>query len=70
LEPLQELGGTATSSDIVRLAREKYPDLSLWQYVGNRLRKLRRSDFIGYDVVTNKYFIVKEEAEVFGQLSS
>jgi hypothetical protein len=70
LEPLQELGGTATSSDIIRLAREKYPDLSLWQYVGNRLRKLRRSDFIGYDVVTNKYFIVKEEAEVFGQLSS
>jgi hypothetical protein len=38
LQLLQELGGIATSSEIIRLAREKYPDLSLWQYVGDRLR--------------------------------
>jgi hypothetical protein len=61
LELLQELGGIATSSQIIRLAREKYPNLSLWQYVGNRLRKLRKWDFVGYDTVSNKYFIIKEE---------
>jgi hypothetical protein len=42
LQLLHELGGTAISSEIIRLAREKYPNLSLWQYVGNRLRKLRK----------------------------
>jgi Fe2+ or Zn2+ uptake regulation protein len=61
LQLLQELGGVATSSQIVKLAREKYPDLSLWQYVNNRLRKLKKWGFIGYDAVTNNYFIVREE---------
>jgi hypothetical protein len=31
LELWQELGGIATSGEIFRLAREKYPNLSLWQ---------------------------------------
>lgn len=56
-----ELGGIATSSEIIRLAREKYPDLSLSQYVGNMLRKLKEYGFIGYDAVTNKYFIIVQE---------
>jgi hypothetical protein len=61
---LQELGGIATSSEIIRLARQKYPNLSLWQYVGSRLYKLKKWGFIGYDAVTNKYFIInKEHAE-------
>jgi hypothetical protein len=54
LQLLQELGGIATSSEIIRLA-------TLWQYVGNRLRRLRKWGFVGYDAVSNKYFIVKEE---------
>jgi hypothetical protein len=74
LQLLQELGGVATSNEIIRLAREKYPDLSLWQYIGDRLRKLKRWGFVGYDddaVVTNKrYFIMQEQPEVIGQLSS
>jgi Fe2+ or Zn2+ uptake regulation protein len=61
LELLRELGGTATSSEIIKLAREKYPDLSLSHYVGHRLRKLKRWGFIGHDAVNNKYFVVKEE---------
>jgi uncharacterized protein YlbG (UPF0298 family) len=58
---------------IRRLAREKYPDLLLWTYVGNRLRKLKKWGFIGYDAVTNKYFIIQQEeeqAEAIEQLSS
>jgi hypothetical protein len=41
LQLLQELGGIAMSSEIIRLARKKYPDLSLWQYVDDRLRTLK-----------------------------
>jgi Fe2+ or Zn2+ uptake regulation protein len=61
LQLLQELGGVATSSEIMRLAREKYPVLSLWQYVGNRLRKLRKWGFVGCDAITNEYFIIVQE---------
>jgi uncharacterized protein YlbG (UPF0298 family) len=35
----------------------------LWHYVGDRLRKLKRWGFIGYDAVTNKYFIIAVEEE-------
>jgi hypothetical protein len=37
LELLKELCGVATVSEISRLAREKYPDISLSHYVGDRL---------------------------------
>ena len=40
---LQELGGSAKQSDIMKRAREKFPDLSLHKYVGNRLQKLSKS---------------------------
>jgi hypothetical protein len=61
LELLQEIGGIVTVSEIARLASQKYPDLSLSHYVGNRRRKLKKWRFIGYDPVTNKYFVVKED---------
>ena len=39
---------------------------------GNRLRKLRKWGVIGYDAVTNKYFIIHQEeqqqTEAFGQI--
>jgi hypothetical protein len=63
LQLLRGLGGVATSSRIIRLARKKYPNLSLSQYVGDRLRKLKEWGFIGYDPVTSKYFVVKEEEQ-------
>jgi hypothetical protein len=69
LELLTELGGTASSSEIIRLAREKYPELSLWQYIGDRLRKLKRWRLVDYDTNSKKYFIIfgEEQAEAFGQ---
>jgi hypothetical protein len=53
-----QFGCAATSSEIIRLARQKYPDLSLWQYVGDRLRKLKRWGLVDYDTKTSKYFII------------
>ena len=35
LQLMQELGGIATSSQIIRLASQKYPDLSLSHYVSS-----------------------------------
>jgi hypothetical protein len=61
LQQLQELGGIATVSEIATLARERYPNLSLSHYVGNRLRKLKKWDYVGYDAVTDKYFVVNEQ---------
>jgi hypothetical protein len=71
LQLLYDLGGSATSSEIIRLAREKYPDLSLWQYIGDRLRKLKRWGLVDYDAKTSKYFIIVEEEQpgAFGQAS-
>ena len=60
---LQESGDIATSSQIIKLARERYPNLSLSHYVGDRLRKLKKWGYIGYDPVTNKYFVVNEEVQ-------
>jgi hypothetical protein len=61
LELLQQIGGSDTVSEISRFARQKYPDLSLSHYVGDRLRKLMKWGFVGYDADTNKYFIVIEQ---------
>ena len=63
LKLLQQLGGIATVGEISRLASQKYPELSLPHYVGNKLRKLRKWGAVGYDAVTNKYFIVREEIQ-------
>jgi Mn-dependent DtxR family transcriptional regulator len=43
---LQELGGKATSSDIRRKAKEKFPRQTLWQYTGQRLTKLEKSNLV------------------------
>lgn len=48
LELLRELG-RATTGEVGRLARERYPDSSLCQYVSDRLNKLRKWRTIGKD---------------------
>jgi len=45
------------------LLHKNTPELSLPHYVGNKLRKLRKWGAVGYDAVTNKYFIVREEIQ-------
>jgi Fe2+ or Zn2+ uptake regulation protein len=43
---LKELGGEATTREIRERAKEQFPDLSLYQYVGDRLRKLEKNGYI------------------------
>ena len=43
---LKELGGKATTSMISQRAKEKFPELSLHQYVNDRLKKLRDNGYI------------------------
>ena len=43
---LEELGGEATTLEIRKRAKEKFPTFSLYQYVGNRLRKLEKNGYI------------------------
>jgi DNA-binding HxlR family transcriptional regulator len=46
LKILKELGGEATSGEIRRRAKEKFPDRSLYQYVSDRLRKLEKNGYV------------------------
>lgn len=45
---LEELGGKATFSDIKNKAKEKYPNYTLYTYVGQRLRGLKNWGYIEY----------------------
>lgn len=48
-ELLKELGGRATSREISRLAKERYPIYTLHLYVTNRLHKLERNGIVKQD---------------------
>jgi len=43
---LRELGGGATTKQISIRAKEKFPTLSLYLYVNNRLRKLEKNGYV------------------------
>jgi hypothetical protein len=58
---LVELGGVATTAEIRKRAREKYPNFSLWKYVNDRLVKLKQRGDIAFDTKTGKYFIVVQQ---------
>ncbi|MEM2507679.1 MAG: hypothetical protein QXF61_11620 [Nitrososphaeria archaeon] len=45
-EILKELGGEATTKQISQKAKEKFPNLSLYLYVSNRLRKLEKNGYV------------------------
>lgn len=43
---LQELGGKATSGEVSKRAKEKFPKQTLWQYTSQRLSKLFKSNLV------------------------
>ena len=43
---IKELGGEATYREIKRRAKEKFPNLTLWQYVTDRLKKLEKNGYV------------------------
>ena len=45
-EILKELGGEASTSDIRKRAKEKFPDRSLYSYVTNRLKKMEKKGIL------------------------
>lgn len=52
---LEELGGIATTNQIKKKAREKYPQYTLYQYVTNRLNKLEGKGIIRKYIIDNEY---------------
>jgi len=54
---------TVTSREIIKLAKEKYPNLSLSHYVGDRLRKLKKWGFVD-QMYTDKYFRSEQRRKV------
>lgn len=55
---LEELGGKARFSDIANLAREKYPNATLHQYIGGVLKKLEKW---GYAERKNGFWVTKKK---------
>jgi hypothetical protein len=45
-ELLKELGGRASLKQVSELAFKKFPEYTLYEYVGNRLRKLKRWGYV------------------------
>jgi Fe2+ or Zn2+ uptake regulation protein len=43
---LKELGGVATTKQVREKAQQEYPDLTLYKYVFNRLKKLEKNGYI------------------------
>ena len=60
LQLLRELGGRATRKQIADLARKKYPDATLYSYVGLPLRRLQRWGLVDFDGRTKEWVIVPE----------
>lgn len=58
LEILKELGGVATLKDIIKRAKEKYPNRSLDLVAGRRLRALRGWGQVTYS--NGYWYIVKK----------
>jgi len=52
------LGGRATTSEIRELARRTYPDRTLYQYVGDRLKKLQKWGLVEKD---GEYWVIKRK---------
>jgi hypothetical protein len=55
---LKELGGRCSSNAIIKRAKEKFPELSLWQYVGTRLSKMRKSGIVTRDNKTGEWYVL------------
>jgi hypothetical protein len=52
LQILKGLGGKATSSEIIKVARKKYPNSAIPQLVGDRLSKLMKNRLVQRQDVT------------------
>lgn len=57
---LDELGRRATNKAIVNKAKEKFPGLSLHQYVGLRLWKMKEHGYVGFDSKSREWYIIDD----------
>ena len=48
LNIMKEIGGKATTEEIRRIAKKKYPERTLYLYVSNRLKKLEKNKEIEF----------------------
>lgn len=60
-ELLKELGRTAPSKEITKLAKQKYPKRTLHLYVGNRLRKLQKRGYVELISEDDKIWRIKRD---------
>ena len=63
LELLEELGGTAKTREISELARSKYPDSCLYEFVGHKLERLDSCGYVYYDRINGIWYVVDQGKE-------
>jgi len=55
---MKELGGICSSKQIKEIAKKKFPELSLWQYIGTRLARMRKQGIVTRDNKTGLWQVI------------
>jgi hypothetical protein len=60
LELLKELGGKAKTKEISNLAKTKYPESCLYEFVGHKLRRLASWGYVYHDRINGIWYVVDQ----------
>jgi hypothetical protein len=60
LELLKELGGKAKTREISNLAKTKYPESCLHEFVGHKLERLASWGYVYHDRINGIWYIIDQ----------
>lgn len=60
LELLKELGGKAKTREISNLAKIRYPESCLYEFVGHKLERLASWGYVHHDRINGIWYIVDQ----------
>jgi hypothetical protein len=63
LELLKELGGRAKTREISNLAKSKFPESRLYEFVGHKLERLASRGYVYHDRINGIWSIVDRNKE-------
>ena len=60
LELLKELGGKAKTREVSNLAKIRYPESRLHEFVGHKLERLAAWGYVRHDRINNMWLVVDQ----------
>lgn len=64
LELLKELDGKAKTREISNLAKIKYPESCLYEFVGHKLERLASWGYVHHDRINGIWYIIESQNKV------